>query len=285
MFKNPHSSYRQNGKILDSNKKNCYVVAVSGKGGVGKTTVAALLLRYIIENFKDKNILVIDGDPASNIPEVLGIKTDPNRTISKITANLKKKIEKGELPPGYDKVLALEAEIQRIIYEMDDFDILVLGRGEGEGCYCFINNLLKNILDSLEESYDVILMDMEAGLEHLSRRTDKNVDEMIIVTDTSKMGFNTLDRIIEVSLEVHLKFRKYWVIGNQFTQEAMQFLEKFVMELKKKYNVNIELGGIIPRDERIAIANLKSEPLYEIAKETISYKEIEKIGKKIFNSF
>ncbi|MHA1338761.1 MAG: AAA family ATPase [Promethearchaeota archaeon] len=281
MIRNPHMSASSN-QIIEDEK--AYVVAVSGKGGVGKTTISALLIKYLTEHFEDKDILVVDGDPAANIPEVLGIQMDSNKTISKVTSILKKKVEKGELPPGYDKGLALEAEIQRIIYEEDDFDILVLGRGEGEGCYCFINNLLKNILDPLEDSYDIIFMDMEAGLEHLSRRTDKDVDELIIVTDMSRMGLNTLERIVEISLEVHLDFRKYWVIGNQFQEEAKSLLEDFVNKVKLKYKVNIELAGFVPSDNTIVMANLKSEPLYLIAKDTPSYRAIEKIGDKLFKN-
>ncbi len=257
-------------------------IAISGKGGVGKTTIAALLVKYLAKYFTDRDILVIDGDPASNIPEVLGLKTDLEKSISRVTYHFKKKIEKGILPPGYDKGLHLQNEIYKILYEEDDYDVLVLGRGEGKGCYCFINNLLKNILDPLEENYDIIFLDMEAGLEHFSRRTDRDVDELIIVTDMSKMGFNTMDRIVEISKEVHLKFSKYWIIGNQFNDEAKLILEQRVQKLKEKYQIDIELIGYIPKNYDIAMRNLNGEAIIDLPEDNPAYSEAKKMGKKIF---
>jgi CO dehydrogenase maturation factor len=257
-------------------------IAISGKGGVGKTTIAALLIKYLAKNFTDRDILIIDGDPASNIPEVLGLETDLDKSISRVTHHLKEKIEKGSLPPGYDKGLHLQNEIYKIMYEEDDYDVLILGRGEGKGCYCFINNLLKNILDPLEENYDIIFLDMEAGLEHFSRRTDRDVDELIIVTDMSRMGFNTMDRIVEISKEVHLKFSKYWIIGNRFEDAAKSVLEKRVKKLKEKFEIDIEVIGYIPQDKDITMRNLSGEPLIKLPDDNLAYSEAEKMGKKIF---
>lgn len=257
-------------------------IAISGKGGVGKTTIAALLIKYLAKHFTDRDILIIDGDPASNIPEVLGLETDLDKSISRVTYFLKQKIEKGSLPPGYDKGLHLQNEIYKIMYEEDDYDVLVLGRGEGKGCYCFINNLLKNILDPLEENYDIIFLDMEAGLEHFSRRTDRDVDELIIVTDMSRMGFNTMDRIVEISKEVHLKFTKYWIIGNRFDDEAKPILEKRVQELKDKFNIDIELIGYVPQSKDIIMHNLNGDAIIALPEDNNAYLEAEKMGKKIF---
>jgi CO dehydrogenase maturation factor len=280
MYHSPHGVSSQKNQ-----SKKAFVVAVSGKGGVGKTTLSALMLKYIADNYPDKSVLVVDGDPASNIPEVLGFEMDVNKTISKVTYNLKQKIEKSELPPGYDKNLALQAEIRNIIYEVDMFDVLILGRGEGKGCYCFINNLLKTILDPLEESYELIFMDMEAGLEHLSRRTDKNVDELIIVTDMSKMGFNTLERIIEVAKEVHLEFKKFWIVGNRFETDSESILIEYTEELKNKHKINIEFAGFIPQNGDIQKANLKSQPIFNIDSNNPAYLAASKIADKIFKDF
>ena len=257
-------------------------IAISGKGGVGKTTIAALLIKYLAKHFTDRDILIIDGDPASNIPEVLGLETDLDKSISRVTYHLKQKIEKGSLPPGYDKGLHLQNEIYKIMYEEDDYDVLILGRGEGKGCYCFINNLLKNILDPLEENYDIIFLDMEAGLEHFSRRTDRDVDELIIVTDMSRMGFNTMDRIVEISKEVHLKFSKYWVIGNCFDDEAKPILEQRVQELKDKFEIDIEVIGYIPQNKEITMRNFSGKALVKLPDDNPAYVSAEKMGKKIF---
>jgi CO dehydrogenase maturation factor len=259
------------------------ILAVSGKGGVGKTTFSAMLLKYIAKNLSDDNdILVIDGDPASNIPEVIGLETELEKTVSYKTYRMKEKIDKGQVPQGYDKGLALESDIQSILYEEDDFDVLVMGRGEGKGCYCFINNLLKNIIDPLEESYDIILMDMPAGLEHFSRRTDKDVDDLIIVTDMSKMGFNTVERIVEIANEVHLDFDKYWVIGNRFNESAKHFLVERVEKIKEKFDVKLEIAGFIPMDDEIIKSNLESIPVLKISDENPAFQETLKIAEKIF---
>ncbi|MCP4763791.1 MAG: AAA family ATPase [archaeon] len=260
------------------------IIATSGKGGVGKTTITALIIKYLSKNFSDRDILIIDGDPSSNIPEVIGLtkKTEIDKTISTITTKLKRKIEKGQIPPGFDKSLALESDIQSIIYEEDEFDLLVLGRGEGKGCYCFINNLLKNIVDPLEEQYDLIVMDMPAGLEHLSRRTDKNVDDLLVVTDMSKMGFNAMERIVEISQEVHLEFDKFWIIGNRFDEDAKHYLTEKVEELGNKFKINIELIGFVPTDKAITKANLESIPLTSIEDDNPAYIEVKKISERIF---
>lgn len=259
------------------------IIAISGKGGVGKTTITGLLLKFLAEKYSDNHdILVIDGDPASNIPEIIGLKTDLEKTVSKLTVNLKQKIDNGKIPPGFDKGLALESDIQGIIYEEDDYDILVLGRGEGKGCYCFINNLLKNIIDPLEESYDLIIMDMPAGLEHFSRRTEKDVDDLIIVTDMSRMGFNVVERIVEIAKEVHLDFSKYWIIGNRFTEEAKQYLEEKIAEIKEKFGIDIVLAGYVPSDNEITKANLLSSPIVEIPDDNPAYKKVREIAEKIF---
>jgi CO dehydrogenase maturation factor len=179
--------------------------------------------------------------------------------------------------------LALESDIQSIIYEEDDYDILVLGRGEGKGCYCFINNLLKNIIDPLEESYDLIIMDMPAGLEHFSRRTEKDVDDLIIVTDMSRMGFNVVERIVEIAKEVHLDFNNYWIIGNRFTEEAKQYLEEKIAEIKEKFGINIVLAGYVPSDNEITKANLLSSPIIEIPDDNPAYKKTKEIAEKIFS--
>ena len=207
--------------------------------------------------------------------------TDLEKTVSKMTVNLKQKIDKGKVPPGFDKGLALESDIQGIIYEEDDYDILVMGRGEGKGCYCFINNLLKNIIDPLEESYDLIVMDMPAGLEHFSRRTEKDVDDLIIVTDMSRMGFNVVERIVEIAKEVHLDFSKYWIIGNRFTEEAKQYLDEKVTSIQEKFKINIELAGYVPADNEITKANLLSSPIIEIPDDNPAYKKAKEIAEKI----
>ncbi|MEM3596358.1 MAG: AAA family ATPase, partial [Candidatus Bathyarchaeia archaeon] len=156
------------------------VISVSGKGGTGKTTITALILKSLIER-GSKSILAVDADPATNLPDVLGVKI--GRTVGMVVDELKRKIDRGEIPPTVTKKELLEGGINSVLVETERFDLLAMGRSEGEGCYCSVNYLLASIIDSISKNYDLTIMDMEAGLEHLSRRTDRDVDVMLVVTD------------------------------------------------------------------------------------------------------
>ena len=136
----------------------------------------------------------------------------------------------------------------------------------------------------LEENYDIIFLDMEAGLEHFSRRTDRDVDELIIVTDMSRMGFNTMDRIVEISKEVHLKFSKYWIIGNRFNEEAKSILEQRVSQLKDSYKIDIEVIGYVPQNTDITMRNLNGEAIIDLPEDNPAYVEAEKWEKEFSNT-
>jgi len=192
------------------------VVAFTGKGGTGKTVLTALALKLLLKQGR-KNLLIVDADPATNLPDVLGIKID--KTVGMVATELKKKIgEADQIPPDIDKKSLLEGLILQTLVETPQFDLLAMGRTEGEGCYCLVNNLLTHIIDTLSKNYALTLMDMEAGLEHLSRRTDRDVDILIVVTDPSKMGIETARRIKELAKEVHIKFHKIYLVGNMIPQ-------------------------------------------------------------------
>ncbi|MHA1730605.1 MAG: nucleotide-binding protein [Promethearchaeota archaeon] len=257
------------------------VISVSGKGGVGKTTFSALFLRYLIERDAGE-ILVVDADPDSNIPDVLGLRLTPKQTVGAIALDLKRKIEKGQLPPMQTKAKVLEGGVFGVMEEEDDFDLLVMGRAEGEGCYCYINSVLSGILDTLTQNYDITLMDMEAGLEHLSRRTDRDVDDLVIVTDASNMGMRTLDRIVELSKEVHLNFQKIWVVGNRFSDNLKKHLEETVTRVRDDGNSNVELAGFLPSNEAIGEYNLLGKSLFDLPVDNPVYLAVREIGAKIY---
>lgn len=244
------------------------MIAVSGKGGVGKTTITALIVK-ILSEAKGRSILVIDANPDSNLPDVLGIKVD--KTVGMATDDLKKAIEKAEIPREMTKEGILEYEIFKILKETPNFDLLVMGRGEGEGCYCPVNAFLTRIIDTLSKNYDLTLMDTAAGLEHLSRRTDRDVDVMIIVTDPSFMGLQTAKRIKEIAKEVHIAFKKIYLVGNRFNPE----MEAFLKEEAEK--IGIEYAGTVPTDENIFKFNLTGKPVLSLPPESpalLAVKEI-----------
>jgi CO dehydrogenase maturation factor len=245
------------------------VVAVSGKGGVGKTTTTALMARILSESNPARAILVIDANPDSNLADVLGISSP--KTVGMVTDDLRKALEKSEIPPTMTKEDILETRIFEILHETPSFDLLVMGRGEGEGCYCPVNAFLAHIVDRLIGNYDVTLMDMEAGLEHLSRRTDRDVDIMLVVTDPSSMGLMTAQRIKEVAKEVHIEFKKYYLVGNRWKPE----MEPMLRERAEK--LGYEFVGIVPTDDNIFNYNLTGKPLLNLPSDSPAITAVKQI--------
>ncbi len=253
--------------------KKGLVIAISGKGGVGKTTTTALMAKIISESNPEKSILVIDANPDSNLADVLG--TPVTKTVGTVTDSLRKSLEKSEIPPTMTKEDILEARIFEILHETPQFDLLVMGRGEGEGCYCPVNAFLAHIVDRLIGNYDVTLMDMEAGLEHLSRRTDRDVDIMMVVTDPSSMGLQTAKRVKEVAKEVHIDFEKFYLIGNRFKPE----MENMLQEAAEK--LSYEFAGIIPTDDNVFTHNLTGKSLLGLPNESPAIAAVKQILTRI----
>ena len=260
-----------------SQKRKNRIIAVSGKGGVGKTTVSALLLKYLISMEPLPKILVMDVDPDTNMPDILGIDVDRKHTVGGIAQELRDKINKGKLDPSFDKASYLEAKTFEITVETEKFDLIVMSKSEGEGCYCFINSTITGILDTLQDAYDIILIDTAAGLEHFSRRTMKDIDDLIIVTDPSGMGLKTAERIIEITKEMTLQVKKIHILGNRFAKEN----EKFLIERFPSTNGKIDVLGFIPPDKTVQEFNLNGTPLLQIDDMNKAYQSIIKCVKKI----
>lgn len=249
------------------------VISVSGKGGTGKTTLAALLLRVLLDNGGNRTILMVDADPASNLQEVLGVNVE--KTVGVMATELKKKIEKGSLPIGISKADLLEAWVFETLVELPEYDLLVMGRTEGEGCYCYVNSVLTRILDAITQNYDITIMDMEAGLEHLSRRTDRDVDILLIVTDPSKMGLKTAERIKELAHEVHIEVKEIYLVGSRFPEELVTMLEEKAKEM------GVGFAGSIPTDPNVVKFNIEGRSLLELPMDSPALKAAEKIAKRI----
>ncbi|WP_457612063.1 ATP-binding protein [Methanocaldococcus sp.] len=248
------------------------IIAVSGKGGVGKTAFTTLLVKALSK--KNKNILVVDADPDSNLPETLGVEVE--KTVGDIREELKKIVEsKKELPGGMNKLDYLRSKIYEILVETDNYDLLVMGRPEGSGCYCSVNNWLRQIIDDLSKYYDYVVIDTEAGLEHLSRRTTQNVDTMIVVTDASKRGLKTAERIKKLANELEVKFKDIYVVANKVKPEHEKLIEEYAKQL------NLKLIGKLPYNKEIAEYDLKGIPLWEIYEDNEVYKKVEEIANKI----
>ena len=254
--------------------KNSLTLSISGKGGAGKTTLTALLLKNLLESSK-RDILVIDADPAMNLPNVLGIEIEGITTLGMILDKKKDELESGT--HIYGKLL--EGQIWESVTNNNGFDMLIMGWKKGEGCYCTLDSFTAIAIESLTKMYDLILIDFYAGFEHLSRRTDRSADVLLIVTDPSKMGLETSRHIKELVEEINISFKDVFLVGNRFNMEYERQLSDFSKEIGVKY------AGIIPYDQNIAEFNLKGIPLINIPKYSPALTAAKNIFEIIFKKF
>jgi CO dehydrogenase maturation factor len=253
--------------------KRPFYVSISGKGGVGKTIVTALLLKVLLENSRDEEILVVDADPATNLPQVLGIEV--RKTIGEVVEEFRKSYHKLETV-GFEKSALLEYYIMRdCLIETERFDFIAMGRGEGEGCYCLINTLLSGILGKVIDHYKVVLMDMEAGLEHLNRRLDRHVNTLIIVVDNSLMSLRTAEKMKEIVKEVNLKIDDIYIIGNRLSSKREEVVAKWASQNMLKY------VGTIPEDRYIAEYTANGIPLLNLPEDSKALEAAYQIAKHI----
>jgi CO dehydrogenase maturation factor len=246
------------------------VIGVSGKGGVGKTLISALLVKYLAEK-NGRNVLAIDADPDSNLPDVMG------ESVPKTIADLKDFLleERSTLPPDYDTGRFLETQVLSIIAELGNFDLLVMGRGEGASCYCYVNSLLRDIVSRLMKSYDDIVIDLEAGLEHLSRGTIRDVNILVVVTDPTFKGFQTAKRIKDLAQELSMDFERVVAVANRVSQGS----EEEIKEMAERFGV--ELMGIIHRDSIVEEFDLKGTPILDLPPTSSVYNEVNKVAESL----
>ena len=247
------------------------IIAVSGKGGTGKTLLSSLLIKELSE--KGKDVLAIDADPDSNLPEALGVEV--TKTVGDVREELKIDTAKGNIPKEMNKWDILDYKIMEAVIETQGFDLLVMGRPEGSGCYCAVNNILRKIIETLSKNYDYIVIDTEAGLEHLSRRTTQNVDTMLVVTDKSKRGMLTAQRIGELANELDINFKDIFLVVNRITPENKDLI------LKKAEDTDIEIIGTIYEDSKVAEYDVEGTPLIDLSNDSDSVKAVSSIVSRI----
>lgn len=245
-----------------------YTIAVAGKGGTGKTTLAALMVRLIKEK-KLGSILAIDADPNSNLCEALGIKI--KETIGSVLDEVSAHPEK--IPSGMPKDRFIEYRIQTSIAEAEGFDLLTMGRPEGPGCYCYVNNVLRNIVAKLIQDYDYVIIDNEAGLEHLSRRTTRSIDALVVVSDATSVGLRSAKRIYDLVRELEIKTKKNLLIINFFNDK---------IEKEKIKSLGLDYIADIPEDKAISDLSLNGNSLWKLKDDAVSIACLRKTGDKIW---
>lgn len=220
-----------------------YFIAITGKGGVGKTTTAALLISRLIKR-GCAPVLAVDADPNMCLDKLLGVSAE--QTVGGVREQAREIAGKG-MAVGIAKQELLEMKIAECLVEADDFDLIAMGRPEGPGCYCYANNVLKSVLGEISTHYPFVVLDNEAGLENLSRRIVQTTDLLVMVTDPSRQGLETLRRLHALAKEMGLEYRKLAIIINRLRRDQ---LPASVTELQEVTGADLVLG--LPDDEELA---------------------------------
>lgn len=235
-------------------------IAVAGKGGTGKTTVAALLIRYLVVN-RLGSVLAIDADPSSNLNLALGVPLD--QTIGNLREEALVKVQAGNLGAGITKTDFIEYGIRDALVEEKGFDLLAMGRPEGQGCYCAANSILRTSMDRLSLAYDYVVMDNEAGLEHLSRRTTRDVDWLLVVSDFSQRGIVAAGRVAALTKELKTKVARMGLILNRahggWTADAMP-----AEVMAAVSETGLPLLAVVPDDDVLGEYDILGKPLWDL---------------------
>ena len=227
-----------------------YTIGLAGKGGTGKTTIAGLLVKYLVEKGKTP-VLAVDADANANLNDVLGL------TVEETLGDAREEMKKG-VATGMTKDVFMEMKLEQAVVEAGGYDLIVMGRPEGSGCYCAANSLLTQYLDRLINNYAYIVIDNEAGMEHISRLTTKNIDLLLAVSDTTRRGIQSAGRIFKLTEELSLEIGHKHFLINMVREGQEKLIERSVSEN------NMTLTGIIPADDELQAFDLEGRPTIEL---------------------
>jgi len=244
-------------------------LAVAGKGGVGKTSITALMIKALIDSGQVP-LLAIDADSNSNLHEVLGIR-EP-RSVGCVREDTRKMGD--EVPGGMTKDRFMEYQIQACLEETKNLDFISMGRPEGPGCYCMANNILREIIARLTSNYSIVVIDNEAGMEHLSRRTEEEVDHLFIISDPAPRSLRTIGRILELIGEMGDRVHASHVVLSRVKGLLADLPENTQNEITK---LAYPVDAIIPYDETLVDMDLQGAPLLEISADSPSYRAVRKM--------
>lgn len=228
-------------------------IAVAGKGGTGKTSVATLVIRYLLKNNLG-TVLAVDADPNSNLAESLGFEV--RQTVGRILNEFQG--EKLNIPAGMTKEAYLEYQLNGAISESKGIDLITMGRGEGPECYCYPNVVIRKLIDEWAKNYAFVVMDNEAGMEHLSRRTTQNIDEMLLVSDHSVKGLRAVARIRDLIKELKLVVKRESIIIDMVPDKIDSLLREEMSRL------GITPAAFITVDNEVKKYDLEQKPLFQL---------------------
>jgi CO dehydrogenase maturation factor len=249
-------------------------IALAGKGGTGKTTVAALLIRALTRR-TSQPVLAIDADPATNLHMALGLPMPA--TAGEIREDMMDTAQAGQLGVSISRVDHLTREIRMALEEGEQVDLLAMGRPEGQGCYCAVNHLLRQVIDQLAGKYKYIVVDNEAGMEHISRRTTRDVDLLLIVSDPSLRGLRTAASIAEMSKDIEVNVHKAMLIINRVEGEMTPELQAAIDA------TGLEVAALVPSDSRVNRLDALGKPLLDLDGDSPACRAVEAMTDRLVN--
>jgi CO dehydrogenase maturation factor len=245
-----------------------YTIALGGKGGTGKTTIAGLLIRYMIKKGM-KPILAVDADANSNLNDVLGVAL--HETLGDAREQMKK-----DVPPGMTKDIFMEMKVEQALVEGDGFDLVAMGNPEGPGCYCAANNLLSSLMDRLVKNYDYMVVDNEAGMEHFSRLTQKDIDLLLLVSDPSRRGLTAACRIADLVKSLPIRVSQAVLLVNQVQGTADGWPPEVVNHFDAEHIV------VLPEDPLLAAFDREGKPTITLPDDAPVVKATEALFERLF---
>jgi len=245
------------------------IVGVAGKGGVGKSTIAALLIRSLLARGV-RPLLAVDADPNTCLYEKLGV--EAGRTLGQIR---EESVRLKQETPTLAKRDLLEMEVQSAVVEGTGFDLLAMGRQEGPGCYCYVNNLLRSFVDGLGGAYKAVVIDNEAGMEHLSRRTNAGVDVMLLICEPTRSSARTIARLKELAEGLDFRIGAQYVVVNR-ANGALEATVQAEIE-----SVGLETIGVVPKDEAVLRYESEDESLLGLPSDSAAAAAVDEIAKKL----
>ena len=252
-----------------------HIIAVAGKGGVGKTTLCGLLIQYLCESGK-KPVLAVDADANANLNEVLGV--EAGTTLGELREVIERAgaDPKYQIPAGMTKAVYLETYMQDAVVEADDFDLMIMGRSQGAGCYCFVNGLVQTQIQKMQSQYPYIVVDNEAGMEHISRGILPSMETAILVSDCSRRGIQAVGRIAELIKECDMHPKTVGLIVNRAPNGELN--EGTREEIEKQ---GLNLLGVVPQDEQVYEFDCEGRPTTELPEDSPVKKALREIVKKL----
>jgi CO dehydrogenase maturation factor len=259
-------------------------IALAGKGGVGKTTIAAMLVKYLSQS-QDGAILAIDADPSSNLNMVLGL--DLDWTVGDIREDMLSQVKNsltaggaamGALPGGVSKREYLDYQVRNSLAEGARYDLIAMGRSEGPGCYCAVNHNLREVVDAMSRNYRYVVIDNEAGMEHLSRRTTRDVQHLLVVSDPTQRGLVAAQRIAGFRDELDIDIENAYLILNRVNGPLPAELEEFIEKL------DIPLLGLVPADAELASFEFSGRPLVDLGDDSPVYSKVAEMMREMLGA-